>query len=60
MCWPRRWETSRARGMTTLARETGLTREALYRSLSATGNPELVTVTKVLRALGLRLSVVAA
>lgn len=52
-------DIARARGMTALARETGLTREALYRSLSATGNPELVTVTKVLRALGLRLSVAA-
>jgi probable addiction module antidote protein len=50
-------DVSRARGMSDLARETGLTREALYRSLSADGNPELATLTKVLRAFGLRLSV---
>lgn len=42
-------------GMTQLARETGLTREALYRALSETGNPELGTVLKVIRALGIRL-----
>ena len=50
-------EVARARGMTQLARETGLSREALYRALSSEGNPELATVTKVLRALGLRLSI---
>ena len=50
-------EVARARGMTQLARETGLSREALYRALSTEGNPELATVTKVLRALGLRLSI---
>jgi probable addiction module antidote protein len=46
---------ARARGMADLARKTGLTREALYRSLSAEGNPELATLTKVLKALGMRL-----
>jgi probable addiction module antidote protein len=46
--------------MTQLARETGLTREALYRSLSKRGNPELHTVTKVLQAFGLRLRIAAA
>lgn len=50
-------DVARARGMTRLARETGLAREALYRALSQDGNPELATLTKVLRALGLRLSV---
>ncbi len=50
-------EVARARGMTQLSRETELSREALYRALSADGNPELVTLTKVLRALGFRLSV---
>jgi probable addiction module antidote protein len=39
-----------------LAKKTGLAREALYRALSDDGNPELATVLKVLRALGLRLS----
>ena len=47
---------SRARGMTTIARETGLARESLYKALSAEGNPELQTVLKVLQALGLKLS----
>ncbi len=47
---------ARARGgMAQLARETGLTREALYRALSETGNPELGTALKVIRALGIRL-----
>jgi probable addiction module antidote protein len=43
--------------MAQLARETGLTREALYRALSETGNPELGTALKVMRALGIRLKV---
>lgn len=47
---------ARARGgMAQLARETGLTREALYRALSEAGNPELGTALKVMRALGIRL-----
>lgn len=50
-------DVARARGMSELARETGITREALYRSLSAEGNPELSTLTKVLRALGMRLTI---
>jgi probable addiction module antidote protein len=47
---------ARARGMSAVARETGLSRENLYRSLSADGNPELSTLLQVIRALGLRLS----
>jgi probable addiction module antidote protein len=48
---------ARARGgIAQLARETGLSRESLYRALSDTGNPELGTVLKVLHALGVRLS----
>jgi probable addiction module antidote protein len=46
---------ARVRGMTDLARETGLTREGLYKALSPDGNPEFSTVMKVIRALGLRL-----
>ncbi len=46
---------AKARGMTTLARETGLTREGLYKALSPDGNPEFATVMKVIRALGLHL-----
>lgn len=49
-------DAAKAYGMTRLAKKTGLAREALYRALSDNGNPELTTVLKVLRALGLRLS----
>ncbi len=48
-------DVARARGMTQLARETGLAREALYRSLSETGNPSFATINKVMHALGLKL-----
>jgi len=48
---------ARARGgMTQLAKDTGISREALYRALSDTGNPEFGTVLKVMHALGVRLS----
>lgn len=48
---------ARARGgMAQLARETGIAREALYRALSDSGNPELGTALKVLHALGVRLT----
>jgi probable addiction module antidote protein len=46
---------ARARGMSRVAEDTGLTRQALYKALSSDGNPEFATVLKVLRALGLRL-----
>jgi probable addiction module antidote protein len=48
-------DVARARGMTQLARDTGLAREALYRSLSEAGNPSFATVNKVMHALGLKL-----
>lgn len=48
---------ARARGMMQLAKETGLSREALYRGLSEEGNPTLDTLMKVSRALGLKLTV---
>jgi probable addiction module antidote protein len=48
-------DVARARGMTPLARDSGLAREALYRSLSASGNPSFATVNKVMHALGLKL-----
>lgn len=51
-------EVARAKGMMQIARETGLAREALYRSLSASGNPSFATVSKVARALGVRLTAV--
>lgn len=48
-------DIARARGMSQLARETGLSREGLYQALSAKGNPEFSTIMKVIRALGLKL-----
>src|SRR3954454_24495813 len=48
-------DVARARGMTALSRDTGLSRESLYRALSSEGNPEFSTVIKVLNAFGVRL-----
>src|SRR5690606_27867015 len=48
-------DIARSFGMAEIARETGLGRESLYKALSSEGNPELATVLKVVRALGLRL-----
>lgn len=50
-------DVARAKGMSALARETGLGRESLYKALSADGNPQLDTILKVAKALGLELSV---
>ncbi len=47
---------ARAQGMTTLASEAGMSRETLYRTLSAKGNPTLSTLLAVLKALGFKLS----
>ena len=47
---------ARARGMSEIARESGLSRESLYRALSPDGNPEFNTILRVVRSLGLRLS----
>ncbi len=47
---------ARAKGMTQIARETGLRRESLYKALSAEGHPELGTVMLILKALGVRLT----
>lgn len=46
---------AKARGMTKIAEETGLSRESLYRALSADGRPQFETIERVLAALGLRL-----
>jgi probable addiction module antidote protein len=46
---------ARARGMSQVARRTGLGRESLYKALSPEGNPEFATVLKVVRALGIEL-----
>lgn len=48
-------DVARARNMSQLARDTGLTREGLYKALSGEGNPSFATITKVAQALGLRL-----
>jgi probable addiction module antidote protein len=48
-------DIARAKGMSQLARETGLGRESLYKALSPTGNPEFATILRVIGALGLQL-----
>lgn len=50
---------ARAKGMTQLARDTGVSREGLYKALSSDGNPEFSTVIKVISALGLKLHATA-
>lgn len=52
-------DIARAKGMTQLARETGITRDGLYKALSPTGNPSFETVQKVIRALGMKVEIVA-
>jgi len=47
---------ARAKGMTKIARETGLAREHLYKSLSENGNPTLETTLAVLKAFGFHLA----
>jgi probable addiction module antidote protein len=53
-------DIARAKGMSKVARETGLSRESLYKALSKDGNPSLATVLKVAKALGLQLHARAA
>jgi len=48
-------DVARAKGMTHIARDTGLGRESLYKTLSPDGNPEFATVLKVLHSLGVKL-----
>jgi len=48
-------DIARARGMSQLARDTGLGRESLYKALSGQGNPSFATILKVIRALGVKL-----
>ncbi len=48
-------DIARAKGMSQVARDTGLSRESLYKALSENGNPSFATVLKVAKALGLRL-----
>lgn len=51
---------ARARGMSQVAKDAGLSRENLYRALSPDGNPEFATVVRVLQALHLKLAAVPA
>jgi probable addiction module antidote protein len=53
-------DIARAKGMTQVAKDAGLSRESLYRALSPEGNPSFATVLKVAKALGVRLHVEAA
>ncbi len=46
---------ARAKGMSQLARDTGLGRESLYKALSGEGNPSFATILKVTHALGIKL-----
>lgn len=48
-------DIARAKGMTQVARDAGLSRESLYKALSGERSPEFGTVLKVVRALGLKL-----
>ncbi|CAO3406180.1 addiction module antidote protein [Azospirillum largimobile] len=50
-------DIARAKGMTEVARNAGLGRQSLYKALSPDGNPEFATVLKVIKSLGLRLTV---
>lgn len=47
---------AKARNMSRLAKEVGMSRSALYRALSGEGNPEFATIAKVMRALGLQMT----
>ena len=51
---------ARARNISHLARETGLTREGLYKALSGEGNPSFATVLKVAKALGFKMTLTPA
>jgi probable addiction module antidote protein len=53
-------DIARSRGMMQVSRDSGLAREALYRSLSADGNPSFATILKVTKALGLKFTVAVA
>ena len=53
-------DVARAKGMAQVAKDAGLSRESLYRALSADGNPSFATILKVARALGVKLHAEAA
>ncbi|MDK6787397.1 addiction module antidote protein [Actinotignum schaalii] len=49
-------DIARARGMSQLAKDTDLNRVSLYKSLSKDGNPSFETIAKIMKALGLKLT----
>jgi len=51
-------DIARARGVSEFARETGLSREAIYKAFRPGGNPTIATLNKATRALGLKLKLV--
>lgn len=53
-------DIAKAKGMSAVAREAGITREALYKALSDKGDPKLSTLLGVMKALGLRFTVTKA
>jgi len=53
-------DIARAKGMSQVARDAGLSRESLYKALGENGNPSFATILKVARALGVRLHAQAA
>lgn len=50
-------QVAKAHGMTAVAEKSGMARQAMYRALSETGNPELSSLKALLDAMGLRLAV---
>ncbi len=50
-------DIARSKGVTALAKESGLSRDAIYKTFRAEGNPTLGSVSKLASALGYRLSV---
>jgi len=52
-------DVAKARGMAQIAKDSGLGRESLYKALSAGAHPRFETINSVLRALGVKIAVVA-
>jgi len=50
-------DIARARGMTQIAKAAGVSRESLYKALRVGGNPEFATIMKVMRAMGLHMTI---
>lgn len=53
-------DVARARGMAQIARDAGISREAMYKAFRPDGNPTLETLTGVIKALGLKLTILPA